>query len=160
MKVKVISLPYIFQVLYVLCFTRPRYQMSVYRTICPLVVLLTVRRLHFSCGSLCCLFWCPLLYRFYVCLSEHNHNSPIQMSKFDIRSQFEYQKSIPNVKVRYRAPVGMSKFDIRSQSKCQIRFRMSKYHIRPKFECQNSITQTCPCNILQYIMAVDMVIFG
>ena len=37
MKVKVIPLPYIFQVLYVLCFTRPRYQVSVYRTIGPLV---------------------------------------------------------------------------------------------------------------------------
>ena len=37
MKVKVISLPYIFNVLYVLCFTRPRYQVSVYRTIGPLV---------------------------------------------------------------------------------------------------------------------------
>ena len=37
MKVKVISLPYIFQVLYVLCFTRPRYQVSVYRTIGLLV---------------------------------------------------------------------------------------------------------------------------
>ena len=35
--VKVISLPFIFQVLYVLCFTRPRYQVSVYRTIGPLV---------------------------------------------------------------------------------------------------------------------------
>ena len=35
--VKVISLPYIFQLLYVLCFTRPRYQVSVYRTIGPLV---------------------------------------------------------------------------------------------------------------------------
>ena len=34
LKVKVISLPYIFQVL---CFTRPRYQVSVYRTIGPLV---------------------------------------------------------------------------------------------------------------------------
>ena len=33
----VISLPYIFQVLYVLCFTRPIYQVSVYRTIGPLV---------------------------------------------------------------------------------------------------------------------------
>ena len=31
-------LPYIFQVLYVLCFTRPRYQVSVYRTIGPLVI--------------------------------------------------------------------------------------------------------------------------
>ena len=30
-------LPYIFQVLYVLCFSRPRYQVSVYRTIDPLV---------------------------------------------------------------------------------------------------------------------------
>ena len=45
MKVKVISLPYIFQVLYVLCFTRPRYQVSVYRTIGPLVkfVVLTLQ---------------------------------------------------------------------------------------------------------------------
>ena len=30
-------LPYIFQVSYVLCFSRPRYQVSVYRTIGPLV---------------------------------------------------------------------------------------------------------------------------
>ena len=37
MKVKVISLPYIFKVLYVLCFTRPRYQVIVYRTIGSLV---------------------------------------------------------------------------------------------------------------------------
>ena len=37
MKVKVISLPYIFQVLYALCFTRPIYQVSVYRTNVPLV---------------------------------------------------------------------------------------------------------------------------
>ena len=28
-----------FQVLYVLCFTRPRYQVSVYRTIGPLVLV-------------------------------------------------------------------------------------------------------------------------
>ena len=39
LKVKAISLPYIFQVLYVLCFTRPRYQVSVYRTIGPLVYI-------------------------------------------------------------------------------------------------------------------------
>ena len=39
MKVKFISLPYIFQVLYVLCFTRPRHQVSVYRTIGTLVML-------------------------------------------------------------------------------------------------------------------------
>ena len=37
LKVKVISLPYIFQVLYLLCFARPRYQVSVYRTNGPLV---------------------------------------------------------------------------------------------------------------------------
>ena len=37
LKVKVISVPHIFQVLYVLCFTRPKYQVSVYRTIGPLV---------------------------------------------------------------------------------------------------------------------------
>ena len=43
MKVKVISLPYIFQVLYVLCFTRPRYQVSVYMTIGPLVVILVAK---------------------------------------------------------------------------------------------------------------------
>ena len=42
LKVKVISLPYIFQVLYVLCFTRPRYQVSVYRTIGPLVVISSI----------------------------------------------------------------------------------------------------------------------
>ena len=38
LKVKVILLQYIFQVLYVLCFTRPRYQVSVYRTIGPPVI--------------------------------------------------------------------------------------------------------------------------
>ena len=37
LKVKAISLTYIFQVIYVLCFTRLRYQVSVYRTIGPLV---------------------------------------------------------------------------------------------------------------------------
>ena len=37
LKVKVISLAYILQVLYYLCFTRPRYQVSVYRTIGPIV---------------------------------------------------------------------------------------------------------------------------
>ena len=40
MKVKAISLPYIFEVMYVLCFTRPRYQVSVYRTIGPLVLFI------------------------------------------------------------------------------------------------------------------------
>ena len=36
-RYKVISLPYIFQVLYVLCFTMPRYQVSVYRINGPVV---------------------------------------------------------------------------------------------------------------------------
>ena len=50
MKVKVISLQYIFKVLYVLCFTRPRYQVSVYRTIGPLVVLEALsREFHTGC---------------------------------------------------------------------------------------------------------------
>ena len=63
MKVKVISLPYIFQVLYVLRFTRPRYQVSVYRTIGPLVFKVPVKflahlslrligeRIVYSCSS-------------------------------------------------------------------------------------------------------------
>ena len=64
MKVKVISLPYIFQVLYVLCFTRPRYQVSVYKTIGPLVCFVLEEQSdqglnclpfcqdHFLCNSL------------------------------------------------------------------------------------------------------------
>ena len=45
LKVKVISLPYIFQVLYVLCFTGSRYQVSVYRTNGPLVYSGLIRNL-------------------------------------------------------------------------------------------------------------------
>ena len=39
-----------FQVLYVLCFTRPRYQVSVYRTIGPLVFCLQ-RNIQIGYGS-------------------------------------------------------------------------------------------------------------
>ena len=46
MKVKVISLPYIIRVLYVLCFTRPRNQVSVYRTIGPLVKKVVSKKGH------------------------------------------------------------------------------------------------------------------
>ena len=46
MKVKVISLPYIFHVLYVLCFTRPLYQVSLYMTIGPLVFYYKIKILH------------------------------------------------------------------------------------------------------------------
>ena len=48
LKVKNISLPYIFQVMYDLCFTRPRYQVSVYRTIGPLVKGIGLQRLTFN----------------------------------------------------------------------------------------------------------------
>ena len=44
----VISFPYIFQILYVLCFTRPRYQVSVYRTIGPLVISLYLKAFNKS----------------------------------------------------------------------------------------------------------------
>ena len=55
---------HIFQVLNVLCFTRPRYQVSVYRTIGPLVLVL----LLFVCFVLfcCCSLFCLVLLLF-VC---------------------------------------------------------------------------------------------
>ena len=59
MKVKVISLPYIFQVLYVLFFTRSRYQVSVYRTNGPLVLVLLV-----VCNVGICVF-CPFSFVFF-----------------------------------------------------------------------------------------------
>ena len=43
LKVNVMYLPHILQVLYVLCFTRPRYQVSVYMTIGPLVYMESFR---------------------------------------------------------------------------------------------------------------------
>ena len=39
-----------FQVLYVLCFTRPRYQVSVHRTIGPLVLFSIEKILRFNIG--------------------------------------------------------------------------------------------------------------
>ena len=48
LKVKVISLPFIFQVLLASCFTRPRYQVSVYRTIGPLVFVVVAIQAYFS----------------------------------------------------------------------------------------------------------------
>ena len=68
MKVKVISLPYIFQVLYVLCFTRPRYQVSVYRTIGPLVF-----KISFDYVSL------------FIKLSENGNNSFTSLGLFEIK---------------------------------------------------------------------------
>ena len=49
---KVISLPQIFQVLYVLCFTRPRYQVSIYRTIGPMLFFLIQFNVPFKIISL------------------------------------------------------------------------------------------------------------
>ena len=51
------------------------------------------------------------------------------MPKFDIRSKFECQNKILNVKIRYLVP----------KSNVKIGFRMSKFDIRSKFECQNKI---------------------
>ena len=45
-----------FQILYVLCFTRPIYQVSVYRTIGPLVMILMYKSGSFDV-VLCCLFF-------------------------------------------------------------------------------------------------------
>ena len=41
-----------FQVLYVLCFTRPRYQVRVYRTTGPLVYLIAFMFIFISCTNL------------------------------------------------------------------------------------------------------------
>ena len=48
MKVKVICLPYIFQVLYGSCFTRLRYQVSVFRTIGPLALFLLCKSILYT----------------------------------------------------------------------------------------------------------------
>ena len=50
LKVRLISLPYIFHVLYILFFTRPTYQMSVYRTIGPLVCIYEPLLLNVNSG--------------------------------------------------------------------------------------------------------------
>ena len=58
MKVKVISLPYISQVLYVLCFTRSRYQVSVYRTNGPLVLQMCLTGMILIFEMFGCLLFC------------------------------------------------------------------------------------------------------
>ena len=54
------------------------------------------------------------------------------MSKYDIRSQFECQNRILNVKIRYLAKVRMSKYDSEYQNTIF-------GPISPDFECQNRI---------------------
>ena len=68
------------------------------------------------------------------------------MSKYEIRSKFECQNTILNVKIRNSVPVRMSKYDFECQNKkfgpssnVKIGFCMSKYEIRSQFECQNRI---------------------
>ena len=53
----VISLPYIFQVLYVLCFTRPRDQVSVYRTNGPMVLGCNLICLNLQVTKTCIKSW-------------------------------------------------------------------------------------------------------
>ena len=65
------SLPYVFQVLYVMCFTRPRYQVSVYRTIGPLVYYFYVYSIFvlIFCVCVCflyCISWLCCLLLFFV----------------------------------------------------------------------------------------------
>ena len=71
MKVNVISLPYIFQVLYVLCFTRPSYQVSDNRTIGPLVFCLD--------GDI----WKQIFTEMFIELSSTFHMTFIQIDVFD-----------------------------------------------------------------------------
>ena len=68
------------------------------------------------------------------------------MSKFDIRSKFESQNGILNVKTRYSAQVRMSKYDFECEnsifglnSNVKTGFRMSKFDTRSNFEFQNKI---------------------
>ena len=68
------------------------------------------------------------------------------MSKSDIRSKFECQNRISNVKMRYSVQVRMSKEDFECQnsifgpnSNVKKGFRISKCDIPSKFECQNRI---------------------
>ena len=50
-----------FQVLYVLCFTRPRYQMSVYRTIGPLFGICLADVDYWKCAYIILISLCNLL---------------------------------------------------------------------------------------------------
>ena len=82
MKVKVISLAYIFQVLYVLCFTRPRYQVSVYRTIGPLVILYRVAALlRQKAGFLVLRLIHKLILLYCTCMRENANGMQMRYSE-------------------------------------------------------------------------------
>ena len=77
------SLPYyIFQVLYVLCFTRPRYQVSFYRTIGPLVFS--------SDKNFCVLKNCIYL----IYMTKKAHTAEIKVSMPMIRSKDKFKQEI------------------------------------------------------------------
>ena len=88
---KVISLPYIFQVLYVLCFTRPRYQVSFTG---PLVLwfLLPARMIGFSEDLTIALQWNYQRTRVYRGITVFEklmvHNNP----DIDLVGDNEYTK--------------------------------------------------------------------
>ena len=56
------------------------------------------------------------------------------MSKYEIRSQFECQNGILNVKIRNSVPVRMSKWDFECQN---TKFGPSS-NVKMGFECQNT----------------------
>ena len=56
------------------------------------------------------------------------------MSKYEIRSQFECQNRILNVKIRNSVPVRMSKLDFECKNK---KFGPSS-NVKIGFECQNT----------------------
>ena len=82
MKVKVISLSYIFQDLFVLCVTRPRYQVSVYRTIGPLIYFLFTPGQY--SGERLSDHWSSGLYKSRV-LGGINYKGVIMMGKLALR---------------------------------------------------------------------------
>ena len=90
LKVKAISLPYIFQVMYVLCFTRPSYQVSVYRTIDHLVDYLSHSNAH---EEFCQEAWWFLLYCFMTnsYITHHTRIDLCPNTQFFSTQQRAYQ---------------------------------------------------------------------
>ena len=86
---------YIFQVLYVLCFTRPRYQVSVYRTIGPLVF-------SFCFNVFVCLI-CKLVENFEIDTRTESCHSPIIIT-YKLRSPeiaYSENEEAPELRTRY-----------------------------------------------------------
>ena len=88
MKVKVISLPYIFQVLFVLCFTRPRYQVSVYETIGPLVIFLQFMIMKSDINKLVCIL---LMHLSFIILENFKDRALIISEKLELIELHTYK---------------------------------------------------------------------